>query len=277
MAQVIFPPLEDWEPTRQTLHWYSRGLSAIPRTHAEPHPQWWHAGLLVVPDGLVTETVPLLDGRTLWLQMNLRGHTAAIFVGEGDASDKVKELSMAEGVTSSQFADTLISIAVDYGLSGPYEREKFENSDPRQFNPEAAENFLSALVNADRIFRNHSLKLQGDVSPVHFWPHNFDLSVEWFGTRVETYEGKDIPSQLNLGFYLGDLETAAYFYSNPWPFEGEFLLGKPLPPGASWHTSGWKGTILPYEELVGDKQAESRLSDYAQKVFDLCAPTLLAD
>ena len=273
MSQLIFPQLENWEPTRQTLQWYSRSVTAIPRAHAEPHPKWWHTSLKVVPDGLITEKVTLPDGGNLWLKMDLRRHRVIILTD----SESLYEFSMTEGLSSSAFADLLISAAADLGLDSRYEREKFENGDPREYDPDAAENFLTALVNADRIYKNHQKNLAGDVSPVQFWPHGFDLSIEWFGTRVEIHEGVEYPSQLNLGFFPGSPETAPYFYSNPWPFEADILLDSPLPAGASWHTAGWEGTILPYEELAEDDEAEARLVAYAKRVFELSAPTLQTD
>ena len=84
-----------------------------------------------------------------------------------------------------------------------------------------------------------------------------------------------MPAQLNLGFYPGGPGIAPYFYSNPWPFDAERLLGSPLPGGARWHTEGWQGTILPYEELVGDPDAGTRLLAYARRVYELCAPLLM--
>jgi hypothetical protein len=67
-----------------------------------------------------------------------------------------------------------------------------------------------------------------------------------------------------------------YFYSNPWPFEKDQLLDKPLPAGAGWFTGGWEGTIFPYVELVGAANAEERLLAYARAVYDAAAPTLMA-
>ena len=91
------------------------------------------------------------------------------------------------------------------------------------------------------------------------WPHGFDLSFEWFGTRVERFEEngevQEYPSQLNLGFYpTGD----AYFYSNPWPFD-ESLPANELPHGAVWNTDGWQGTKLDYADLVGDPDAAAKV------------------
>ncbi len=81
------------------------------------------------------------------------------------------------------------------------------------------------------------------------------------------------PAQLNLGFYPGG---RPYFYSNPWPFEGGVLLEQELPHGAEWHTEGWQGTILYYDQLQDDPDAESKLLEYAAAVFELSLPTLSA-
>ncbi len=63
--------------------------------------------------------------------------------------------------------------------------------------------------------------------------------------------------------------------SNPWPFETEFLLDKPLPAQAHWHTEGWQGTMLPYAALVDEPNAEEHLLAYARAVYELARPTLL--
>lgn len=274
-AEAIFPPLTDFEPTRQTLQLYSRVLGVVPRTHAEPHPRWWHISLKVQPYGLATDKIALPDGGTFRLKMDLLRHKLILSKNMQDQ----EEFSMTEGLTATQMADRVLDSVEDLGITGDYDRDKCDNDLPRQYNPATVPNFLTALQNADRIFKIHREELSGEVTPVQLWPHGFDLAFEWFGSRVETYEEdgetKEYPSQLNLGFYPGDTGDA-YFYSNPWPFEADQLLGKSLPPGASWHTEGWQGTILPYEALVNDSNAEARLLEYARAVYDLSAPTLMA-
>ncbi len=267
-----FPRLSDWEPTRQSLHLYSRAVGAVARAHARFHPKWWHISLNVRPDGLETNQMALPGGGRFWLKIDLRRHATILYTDQGP----LREFSLARGLSATVFGEQIFSAVADLGLQGVYKRDNFQDTDLRQYDPAAAEKFLDVLLNVNRIFDDHRMGLPGEVSPLNFWTHGFDLSFEWFGTRVVSSESEgkieEYPSQINLGYYpSGD----PYFYSNPWPFEADQLLGQPLPAGAAWHTEGWQGTMLPYEQLAGDENAEARLREYAQTVFEICSPTLL--
>ena len=273
----IFPSLKGWQPTRDTLQLYAKVVGVIPRTHAEFDPKWWHVSLKVVPEGLVTDDMRLPDGETFNLKMDLTRHMVILSTSQG----LVREFDMTAGLSGTDFGNEILSAVADLGLTGEYDRARFENGEPRVYKPEDAEKYFTALKNADRIFKEHRASLSGEVSPVQFWPHHFDLAFEWFGTRiVETGEGGGAtqnPAQLNLGFSPGDDSYAEpYFYSNPWPFESDRLADKPLPQGARWFTESWQGTMLPYAELVGDSQAEERLKGYAKAVYAVSSPTLMA-
>ncbi len=276
-SHSFFPTLTDFEPTRQTLHNYSHAIGVIPRIHGVAHPQWWHISLKVRPDGLTTDHLSLPDGGVLVLRMDLHEHKIVLQTSHG----KQREFSMRDGMTGTEMGGLVITAVSQYGLEGEYDRARFESDIPREYDPETVHRYFTALVNTDRAFKNHKTLIGNATGPVQVWPHGFDLAFEWFGSRVERHEKhgeiQESPAQLNLGFYPGSEGVDPYFYSNPWPFEGDMLLGKPLPEGASWHTEGWQGTILPYQELVGDVHAEARLLAYAKAVHDLAAPTLTAD
>ena len=274
MSEILPALPEDWETTRATLHAYAHAISAIPRAHAAAHPQWWHVSLTVQPGGLVTEDMALPDGGTFNVRLDLKSHAVVVESSDGRST----ALSMAEGATGTQMGDRVIAAVAELGLEGDYNREKFEDEGPREYDPAAAETFRQAVNSVNEVFEQHRASLSGDVGPVQLWPHGFDLATEWFGTRVEKYEEEgqvvEYRSQLNLGFFPGS--ERPYFYSNPWPFEGGKLTGEPLPHGAQWHTEGWEGSILYYDQLQGDPDAATKLAEYARAVFDLAAPTLTA-
>jgi Family of unknown function (DUF5996) len=107
------------------------------------------------------------------------------------------------------------------------------------------------------------------------WPHGFDIACEWYSTRmVEHDENGTVttsPAQINLGLYPKD---GAYFYSNPWPFDAAALLDVPLPEPAAWHTDGWLGSILAYDEVAGRPDGRRRVLEFAAAVHAAAAPTL---
>ena len=171
----------------------------------------------------------------------------------------------------------MLTAVAQHGLTGEVARAKFESDDGRVYDTQEAEGFLTAVTHVQRVLNDHRNTLTGNFGPIQLWPHNFDLSMEWFGTRtttaVEHGQAQEFPSQLNLGFYPGQ---PIYFYSNPFPFENDKLLAHELPAGARWHTEGWQGTMLPYAELVGDDNAAIHLRQFARRVYEIASPTLLA-
>lgn len=266
------PPLpEDWEPTRATLHAYAHAVGAIPRAHAAPHPRWWHISLEVRPDGLATDAMPLPEGGTFFVRMDLRSHTIVVETSTGER----REVPLAAGLTGTEMGEWLISAVSELGLEGDYTTGKFASDEARVYDPAAAEAFFQALTSVAHLMTVHRNALTGEVGPIQFWPHGFDLAFEWFGTRVEEYEEDgeltEYPSQLNVGFYT---TGRAYLYSNPWPFEADQLLDAPLPSGAAWNTEGWQGSILSYDQVAGKQDADEEVLAYIRAVYDLAAPTL---
>jgi hypothetical protein len=193
-----------------------------------------------------------------------------------ETSDGVRsEIAMNAGMTGTELGDSIVAAVHEFGLTSAVDRTKFEDEDPRPYDEATAVLMFGTFTDVATVFERHRASIGGPTSPVQLWPHGFDLALDWFGTRTESYEEDGevtvYPSQLNLGFYAGG---EPYFYSNPWPFEREALLTADLPRGASWHTEGWEGTILPYTELVGEEGGLDRLADYARAVFEVASPTL---
>lgn len=277
-AKTLFPSLDGVKDTRDTLHWYSQAVGAIPRTHAEVQPRWQHIALRVSPKGLETSRMLLPGGGKFSLLMDLTQHKTTL---SSNNTGEVYEIDMRTGLTAKEFGEQIIRMAKSLGLNGKYAEENFDNSEPRKYDSQMAEKYLSVLNELNRIFNKRRDSLSGECSPVLLWPHGFDLGFVWFGTRIVDYEENGVllqsPAQLNIGFSPGDSSfSEPYFYSNPWPFEMDKLVHQPLPKGARWYLESWQGSILPYNELVNQEQAEDRLLEYARAVYDNAAPNLMA-
>jgi len=269
----VFPALPpDGEPTRATLHAYAHAVGALPRAHAVAHPLWWHISLKVRPDGLVTEPMPLPAGGAAFVRMDPRDAMIVLETSGGEH----RSFPMNAGLSATEMGNALIAAGAEFGLSADYDRSKFEDEDPRPYVEGDAKQFFAALVAADGALAIQRNRLEGTVGPIQLWPHGFDLAFEWFGTRTvpagEAEGPSELPAQINLGFYPAG---EAYFYSNPWPFEGDVLLDVDLPGGAEWNTEGWEGSILPYDEVVGSADGVERFLAYAAAVFEVASPGLM--
>ena len=69
---------DDIEPTRASLHQYALAIGSIPRVHAEPHEKWWHVSLNLTGRGLETDSMPLPDGATFAVRLDMHSHAVVI-------------------------------------------------------------------------------------------------------------------------------------------------------------------------------------------------------
>lgn len=272
-ARRFLPLPENFEPTRATLHLYANAVGVIPKIHAEPHDKWWHLSLSVVPRGLETKAMQLPAGGELILRLDLVDHQIVVVADGRNAAT----FAMTDGLTGTEMGDAVIDAVATLGLEGEYDRTKFESAGVREYEPAVAATFLATLTDLAAVLSIQRHRTGAGAGPLQLWPHGFDLSFEWFGTRVEEFEEhgelKQLPAQCNFGFYPGG---RSYLYSNPWPFEGDSLLSVDLPGAAEWHTEGWQGSILYYDLIAGTDAAEQMILDYFKAVFEAAKPTLSA-
>ena len=263
---MTLPPLPDpLAPTVDALHGFARVLGAVVREHAPARPHWWHLGLVVRPEGLVTVPVPLPGGGAMAVRLDPTG--AQVEARSSTGHGLVVDL---DGVSPQALAAELMRFDAGCGLGPDLDGSRIPAG---AVYPDwkVAAAYMGILVEVAETLQRRRSALGVAAGPLVVWPHGFDLAFEWFGTRhVPGEDGEPAPAQLNLGFspYEG-----GYFYSNPWPFDAS-LTGESLPAGASWHLGDWQGTILPYPEVAGRDDAVERVLAYAEAVHRIARPTL---
>jgi hypothetical protein len=255
-----------WPATRHLLHGFATALALVPRRYAAPHPRWWHVGLTIGPEGATTVPVPLPGGGVLVLRLDLVRHVGSALLPEGERVIADLRYHPVDRFLSElgHLVDSLglpidSAMPVEFAGAGPYDEGAAAS----------AGRTLSAVA---RALEHHAASRPGATGPVHLWPHNFDLSTEWFPHRgtVADRKARDEP-RITLGF--DPAATDQYFYSSPWPFTPT-LLDQPLPEGATWHTEGWTGAILPFETVADGPDGLDRVARFAEAVERIAAPTL---
>ena len=103
------------------------------------------------------------------------------------------------------------------------------------------------------------------------WPGHFDLSFLWFATDNATEKGP----HLNFGFApFSDGLPRPYLYSYAWPLPAGFSASS-LPPMAYWHTIGWTGVVVPYDELVKVADPEAVIEETFTEIYKTLSGGLL--
>lgn len=269
-----FPPLPliAWQPTRDTIHFYSKLPGRIRRALTPPQKHWWHASLQVSSTGLTTTAIPVPERSPATFQMvlDLLTHRLAISTSWGEA----REMPL-NGKPVQEFYHQTIDALSEMGIRSKIRLEVdaalFEDAQPRVYDPQAAGIFWQALQAVDQALKQFKSELPCETSPVQFWPHNFDLALMWLpGTQVAGVDPADVEhadKQMAFGFSTGDVGIPdAYFYitAYPWP---EDLMNQPLPAGAAWHTSGWKGALLMYSTVSTADNPKEKLLDFLRAGF----------
>lgn len=263
--KTMFPPLNlnDWQPTRNTLHTFSRMLGKIRGTLTPPHPHWWHASLRVNDAGLTTPPIPTDTGNSFTLQLDFTAHTLVFTPPTGNKFERP-----LENQSSQSLLQWILDRLDSFGIEPEIDQTPFKDATPLPYDPAHAETFFRAIHPINKIFVEFRNSLPGETSPVQLWPHHFDLSLVWFsGREVNTAPGEESsPEQIGFGFSTGDEGIAEpYFYANPWPPPAG-IFDTPLPSGAQWHTQGWQGGLLLYRTVAAAPQSDIALLDFLRAV-----------
>lgn len=269
--EIAFPTLAGWEPTRDSLHAYSKVLGAFARVLAKPHPQWWHVSLKLDHGLLWTDELDP-SGARLRLSLDLQQQMIRLHSPAGVAAS----VDLQSELTANELAAALIQAIHSFDLDPTLPLEQYENDEPRKYDARMAQSYLQALELVFQIQSAFRDGLPGRKGSVQLWPHNFDQAFEWFSERMVEPAGASRPSpaQINFGFAPGDATHAQpYFYSNPWPFPAD-LKRESLPSGAIWFDQGWTGSLLSYEILADLPEGQQMLKAYYQRIFDLAYPII---
>ncbi|MGW0160216.1 DUF5996 family protein [Mycobacterium sp. NPDC003323] len=276
--------VEDWEPTRRTLHMWSQIVGKIRLAHAPLLNHWWQAPLYVSSRGLTTSPIPA-GNRLFDMEFDFVDHALSVRVSDGGADRlDLRDKSVA------QFHDDTMAILDRLGVPTRISKEPNE-VDPAipfaqdrhvGYDPAAAAAFWQQLVQADRVigrFRSHFI---GKVSPVHFFWGSFDLACSRFSGRPAPTHPGGTPNCADwvmveayshelssCGFWPGGGDEGA-FYSYAYPEPDGFADFPGCPEGAFYDTQ-LRQYLLPYEVARAAADPDQCVLDFLQFTYSAAA------
>ena len=277
MPAAPYPPLtlEEWRGTRDAIHGYARVLGKIRQALAPPRKHWFHITLHAGTTGL--RTPPMMhDGVAYELCLDLVGHRLTAASSEGVAAEQA-----VEGQSVARFRDQALGLLGELGCDVEIDRSLFEDDEPLAYDASDAHRFWQALTRINGVLVRFRSGLREETGPVQLWPHHFDLAMLWFSGRlvpgVDPADEESADEQMNFGFSTGDESVdEPYFYITAYPAPSG-LADTPLPDGASWHSDGFVGALLPYAALVDAEDGDELLLGFLGTVHAAGAKAMVGE
>lgn len=255
--------IDDWTPTRDTLHMWTQIVGKIRLAHMPLINHWWQVTLYVSPRGLTTAAIPHQSGV---FDMEFDFLSGALLIRHSDGRQRsvalaAKPVAEFYGETMSALESLEITTRID---ARPNEVDPaIPFADDRQhasYDPDAARMFWQQLVQAHRIIGQFRASFVGKVSPVHFFWGALDLACTRFSGRPAPKHPGGAPNcgdwvmeegysheLSSCGFWPGGGEEGA-FYSYAYP-QPDGFTDCPVAPEAAYFSKEHGEFVLPYEAV----------------------------
>ncbi|WP_300604964.1 DUF5996 family protein [Trebonia sp.] len=274
-------PLEQWQPTRDTVHLWTQivgktRLALAPRTN-----HWWSCTLYVTVRGLSTSLMPYPGGGAE-VEFDFTRHELTIATIGG----QVRRMPLVARTVADFYAEfraQLDSLGIDVPIATtpneipdaiPFDADDVHGD----YDAHAMHRFWLSLVGAHRVMTRFRAGFRGKASPVHFFWGAFDLAVTRFsGRRAPRHPGgiPNCPDWVMAEAYSDEVSSCGYwpggaaeglFYSYAYPAPAGFAEYAVLPRAA--HFDEQLGEfVLPYTAVREAADPDSVLLDFFNSTF----------
>ena len=248
---------------------------------------WWQVPLYVTARGLTTSPMPS-RGVTVAVDFDFIDHRLDIRTSDGTGQTlPLVRQSVADFYGAYMHALRAVGHPVQI-RPVPVEIERAipfaEDREHASYDPEAANRWWRAVVQADRVMKRLRGAFLGKSSPVHFWWGAFDLAVTRFSGRTAPRHGGGIancPDYVmweaysrecaSFGFWPGGpgLEEPA-FYAYAYPAPAGYRDCAPGVSAAYYHHELGE-FILPYEAVRTAPEPERMVLAFFQSAYAAAA------
>ena len=279
-------PFNEWRETCATLHMWTQVVGKV-RLALAPHVNhWWQVPLYVTSRGLTTSPVPY-GKRTFQVDFDFLEHKLLIETNDGDA----REMRLAPRTVADFYGEFISSLRslglevkiwttpVEVANPVPFEKDETHAS----YQPEYANRFWRALVQAERVLQKFRSRFQGKCSPVHFFWGSFDLAVTRFSGRpAPPHPGAaGVADSITREAYSHEVSSAGFwpgsdplpepiFYAYAYP-EPEGFKDFAVRPAEAYYNADFREFVLPYEAARRAPDCDRALLDFLQSTYEAAA------
>jgi Family of unknown function (DUF5996) len=276
--------ISPWSDTRDTLHLWTQVVGKV-RLALEPMVNhWWQVPFYVSVRGLTTSLMHT-GGRGLEMEFDFCDHTLRIDTTDGSHRRVALEpRSVADFYTEVMATldelgveAAVVPIPVEVVDATPFADDEHHCS----YDPNAAQRFWIALVQADRALHRFRAEFFGKVSPVHFFWGSFDLAVSRFSGRPAPKHPGGVPNcpdrvqhlaysheLSSCGFWPGGSGEGS-FYSYAYPTPERFAEWPVKSPAFFDATLG--EFLLPYADVRAATDPEAMLNEFLTSTYEAAA------
>jgi hypothetical protein len=272
---------QDLTEARLQLHYGIQFIAATGSALAEPLPDFSHTSLNWNPDLEVFVGAPIMTAKPFRVALDpvmltsilLDKHYETISVFPLHQKTLTEGMAWLKGEVARLGADASKIELLSYPEDFPDHAIAYGTP----FNVEKAEAERQEL---SFYYANTQLVLQEivadveDASPIHIWPHHFDMATLIFMPIQRRGELITV----GVGLFPGDTNYAEpYWYVSPYPYPAPenlpFLDGEGF-----WHTQEWLGGVLPASRLTQDSgEAQvKQVKSFLQSAIDASKQLLQA-
>ena len=279
-------PFSEWRDTCATLHMWTQVIGKIRLAQAPLINHWWQVPLYVTSRGLTTSPIPY-DARAFQIDFDFIDHRLTITTSDG----ATEAFELRPRTVADFYNETMLrlkAIGLDIRIwTTPVEIPnpiRFEQDRQHAaYDPEYANRFWRALVQADRLFTAFRARFLGKASPVHFFWGSFDLAVTRFSGRPAPLHpgAPNVADRITREAYSHEVSSCGFwpggagfeqpiFYSYAYAEPAGFK-DVPVRPNAAHYSREFGEFILPYDEVRQAAAPDETLLDFLQSTYEAAA------
>ncbi|KIH99221.1 hypothetical protein LP52_08870 [Streptomonospora alba] len=279
-----WPALEvdEWTPTRDTLHMWCQIIGKVRLALAPMVNHWWQVPLYVSPRGLTTSPLPY-EGGLFDAEFDFWDHRLHMRTSTGRTGGVALEAKPVAAFYT-EATDALRDLGIEAGIRPvPVEVERAvpfaEDTEHASYDPDHAYRFWQQLVAAHGVFSRFRSRFIGKSSAVHFFWGAMDLALTRFSGRTAPTHPGGAPNcgdwvmveaysheLSSCGFWPGGSREGS-FYCYAYPEPAGFAEHPVGPPGA-YYDAGLGEFLLPYDQVRRAPDPEAALMEFLQSAYE---------